>query len=61
MTIADYNKFTKNVVDNNTKSKNLVNKTDITGFMNNNDFYKKKVTLGKKAELKAEQNKIINW
>ena len=60
MTIADYNKFTKNVVDNNTKSKNPVNKTDITGFMNNNDFYKKKVTLGKKAELKAEQNKIIN-
>ena len=59
MTIADYNK-NKNIVDNNTKSKNLVNQTDIAGFMNNNDFYKKKVTLGKKAELKAEQNKIIN-
>ena len=60
MTIADYNKLTKNIVDNNTKSKNLVNKTDIAGFMNNNDFYKKEVTIGKKAELKAEQNKIIN-
>ena len=60
MTIADYNKFTKNIVDNNTKSKNLVNKTDIVGFKNNNDFYKKEVALGKKAELEAEQNKIIN-
>ena len=59
MTIADYNK-NKNIVDNNTNSKNLVNQTDIAGFMNNNDFYKKEVTLGKKAELRAEQNKIIN-
>ena len=59
MTIADYNK-NKNIVDNNTKSKNLVNQTDIAGFINNNDFYKKEVTLGKKAELRAEQNKIIN-
>ena len=59
MTIADYNK-NKNIVDNNTKSKNLVNQTDIAGFMNNNDFYKKEVTLGKKAELRAEQNKMIN-
>ena len=59
MTIADYNK-NKNIVDNNTKSKNLVNQTGIAGFMNNNDFYKKEVTLGKKAELRAEQNKIIN-
>ena len=59
MTIADYNK-NKNIVDNNTKSKNLVNQTDIAEFMNNNDFYKKEVTLGKKAELRAEQNKIIN-
>ena len=42
ITTADYNKFTKNFVDNNIKSKNLVNKSAISGFINNTDLDKKK-------------------
>ena len=33
ITTADYKKFTKNIVDNSIKSKNLVNKSDINGFI----------------------------
>ena len=38
ITIADYNKFTININDNNIKSKNLVDKSAIAGFINNADF-----------------------
>ena len=34
---ADNNKFTKIIVDNSIKSKNLVDKSDIAGFINNTD------------------------
>ena len=59
ITTADYNKFTKNFVDNNIKSKNLVNKSAISGFINNTDLDKKKATLVTKAYIIAEQGKII--
>ena len=42
ITTADYNKFTKTFVDNNIKSKNLINKSAISGFINNTDLDKKK-------------------
>ena len=55
-----YNQFTKDIVANDIKSKELVNKFDIAGFINNAELDKKKVaTLATKAELKAEQDKII--
>ena len=59
ITTAGYNKFTKNFVDNNIKSKNLVNKSAISGFINNTDLDKKKATLVTKAYIIAEQGKII--
>ena len=34
---ADYNKFTKNVVNNNTKTKNFVYESDIAGFIYTDD------------------------
>ena len=45
-----------------TKIKHIgfVDKSDIAGFINNSDFNKKLATLATKAELKAEQDKIIN-
>ena len=60
ITTADYNKFTKDIVANKIKSEGLVNQSDIAGFINNADLDKKKVaTLATKAELIAEQGKII--
>ena len=41
-TTADYNKFTNKKVDLKMKQKGLVNKSDITGFINNADLDKKK-------------------
>ena len=37
-----YNQFTKDIVTNNIKSKELVNKFDIAGFINNAELDKKK-------------------
>ena len=39
---ADCNKFTKDIVANNIKSKNIVDKSDIARFINNADLDKKK-------------------
>ena len=40
ITTADDNKFTKNVVDNSTKNKNLVDKSAIAWLINNTDLDK---------------------
>ena len=40
------------------KEKQLVDKSDITGFINNSDLNKKVATLATNAELKKEQDKI---
>ena len=58
ITTADYNKFTKNIVDNNIKSRNLVDKSAIARSINNDDLDRKVATLVTKAELTAEQDKI---
>ena len=42
ITTADWNKFAKNIVDNSIKSKNLVDKSAISGFTKNADLDKKK-------------------
>ena len=48
-TAADYNKFTKVIVANKIKSKELVNKSDIAGFINNAELDRKVETLATKA------------
>ena len=58
-TTADYNKFTTNqTLDAKIKPKELFDKSAIAGFTNNAELNKKVETLARKAELKAEQNKI---
>ena len=53
ITISDYNKFISDISDAKTKHKELVNKSDIS------DLNAKLETLATKAELKAEQDKIV--
>ena len=57
--MADQNKFTSQTLDAKIKQKQLVDKSAIAGFINNADLNKKVATLATKAELKAEQDKII--
>ena len=59
-TTADYNKFTSQRLDANIRQKELVDKSAITKFPNNGDLNKKVATLAIKAELRAEQDKLIN-
>ena len=66
ITTADYNKCTRNRVANQTKSKNVIDKSNMSGFIKNADLAKKLAILAAKAELKAEQDKILklqafNW
>ena len=62
ITTADYNKFIKDILASKIKTERLVDKSDITGFINNADWDRKVVTLVAKAELKelkVEQDKMI--
>ena len=59
ITTADNNKFTKDIVANNMKSKNLVDKFAIGGFISSDGLDKKVAILVTKAELKVEQNNKI--
>ena len=45
-----YNRFTKNIVVNNIKSKELVDKSDFAGFIDNADLDKIVAALTKKAK-----------
>ena len=57
-TTADYNKFTSQTLDAKIKQKGLVDKSPIAGFLSNAELDNKVAALTK-AELKAEQDKII--
>ena len=58
-TNSDYNKFTNKIFDGNIKNKELVNKSDISKFINNSNLDKKIETLATKAVLKPEQEKMV--
>ena len=59
-TTDDYNKCTGQTLDANIKQKGLIEKSEISGFINNAGLDKKIVaTLATKSELKVEQDKII--
>ena len=49
ITTAEYNKFSKDIVANNIKSKNLVNKSAIARFINNADLDKKNSNISSKS------------
>ena len=57
-TAFDYNKFTNNTLDV-TLKKELVNKSNVSGFIITSDIINKTATLVTKAELKADQDKIL--
>ena len=57
-TTSDYNKFTVEILNAKITEKELVDKSDISGFIDNSDLDKTIATLLPKAELKAEQDKI---
>ena len=58
LTTSDYNKFTNKVLNKKIKEGELVDKSNISRFIQNFDLGKKIVTLLKKAEFKVEQDKI---
>ena len=55
----DYNKVTKEILDAKIKEKELVDKFDISKLVKNSDLHARFKTLAKKAELEAEQDKIV--
>ena len=57
-TIFIYNKFTSDILDARLKQKELVKKSDISNLVKISDLHTN-FTKATKAELKAEQNKII--
>ena len=58
-TTSDYKKFIGEIIDPKIKQKELVKKSDVSGFVNDFELNKKEETLATKAELKAQQDKII--
>ena len=50
---ADYNKFTKGIVDNSIKSKSLVDKPDIARLIINAELDKEVATLGKISQIRS--------
>ena len=59
ITTSDYNKFTTEILDAKLKQKKLVIKSGITSLVKNSDLNTKLAALATKAELKAEQDKIV--
>ena len=47
-----------NLLDAKIRNKKLVNESDISGFLNDNDL-NEKIKTARKVELKAVQNKIL--
>ena len=47
------------ILDAKIRQKELVNKSDISNLVKNSDLNTELVTLSSKAELKAEQDKIV--
>ena len=58
-TTTNYNTFSKEILDAKIKEQVLVEKSDISGFIDNSDLNKKLATLATKAGLKTEPDKIV--
>ena len=65
VTTADYNKFTNDIATNKTKTEALVDKSAISGSIDNTDLNKKSGNISKKSWIKSRKrqyNKIsIIW
>ena len=51
-TISDYNKFTGEILDVKFKKKELIDNSDVSGFIENSNLEKNIATLATKAKLK---------
>ena len=58
-TKSDFNKLTIDTFDAEIKNKDLNNRSDISGFINDSDSSKKLLTLPTQAESKAEQDRTM--
>ena len=58
-TACDYKKITSEIIDAKIKEKGLVDKSNISNLAKNFHLNAKLAKLATKAELKAEQNKIV--
>ena len=58
-TTSDYNKFTVEILNAKIKEKGLVDKSDISGFIDNSDLDSKIATLATEAELKSKQDELV--
>ena len=65
VTTADYNKFTNDIATNKTKTEALVDKSAISGSIDNTDLNKKSGNISKESWIKSRKrqyNKIaIIW
>ena len=59
ITTADYNKFTKDIVVNQMKSKNLVNGSDRSDFISGPELNEEVVKSAAKAELRWPQSYLV--
>ena len=59
-TTADYNRFSNEKLDLKIKQKQLVNKSHISGFIDNSNFNNIVATLAIKAKLKSRQDEKQN-
>ena len=59
-TTADYNRFANEKLDLKIKRKQFVNKSDISGFIDNSDFNNIVTKLAIKAKLKSRQDEKQN-
>ena len=59
-TTSNYNKFVGEIIDAKIQAKGLVHKSTISNLVKNSDLNITLATLATKAELKAEQEKIVN-
>ena len=57
--MTDHSKFTKDIVTERIKREGFHKKTDIADLVKNSHLSKTVETLATKAELKAEQDKIV--
>ena len=59
MTITNYSKFTSQALDAKIKQNGLVDKSVISGSINNDDLDKKKISNKKQIKSRTEQNNKI--
>ena len=56
-TTSNYNKFTNEIIGNKVKEITLLNKSDVSGFIDNSNVNKNITTLNNKSRIKSRAKK----